>query len=201
MLDGSLWAPGCPGGLHVSPVGSLVFCNWRTGLTIFEVGGGAAPDARGAWGIVNGIPCWGSHGFPLEYELLEDRSQAGVSFVVPTGQARCWCGQEGGQNALAWPLLQPRLYLCCPGLTTGLPGWPLSGWLKEGKAWSCSHGSHPGCRLSQTSNSCLPVTWWCYSRKEGLEFDGICWDFEDPKPIHLFLPVNRLSNDNLEVHT
>lgn len=137
MLDGSLCAPGCPGGLHVSPVGSLGFCNWRTGLTIFEVGG-AAPDARGVWGIVNGIPCWGSHRFPLEYELLEDRSQAGVSFAVPTSQAHCWCGQEGGQKALAWPLLQRQLYLCCPGLTTGLPGWPLSGWLKEGRAWSCT---------------------------------------------------------------
>lgn len=60
------------------------------------------------------------------------------------------------------------------------------------------HCSHPGCRSSQM---CLPVAWWCYSRKEGLEFDRICWDFQGLKSIHLFLPVNRLSNDNLEVHT
>lgn len=41
----------------MSSVGSLGIRNWRTGLTIFEVGGGAAPNARGARGIVNGIPC------------------------------------------------------------------------------------------------------------------------------------------------
>lgn len=77
---------------------------------------------EGLEGLLMEFPAGGSHRFPLEYELLEDRSHAGVSFAVPTGQARCWCGREGGQKALAWPLLQPQLYLCCPGLTAGLPG-------------------------------------------------------------------------------
>ena len=28
--------------------------------------------------------------------------------------------------------------------------------------------------------------------EEGSKFDRICWDFQDLKPIHLFLPVTML---------
>ena len=75
----------------------------------------------------------GFHGFPLEYELLEDRHQAWVSSVFPTGEARGRCGRVGRRawrGCTAGPLLGP--WVAAHGPTSGLPGAPLLGSPKEG---------------------------------------------------------------------